>query len=312
MTTTTDPPASLAAALAALQAELPAVTKTKTAKVQGKTRDGRPFDYTYKYADLADVSATVMPLMGKHGLAFTCQPTMRENGQFGLAYQLLHASGELIDGWYPLDASMTPQQIGGHITYARRYCLCAVTGIAAEEDTDGQHIDAPAQRKPRTAPPERAAGNLPRNSDGSTSRSRATDAELAAAGQMTDAQIREHGKLERDTKGTGPQGTRRLTGTPPDDPFYDAPPPAALRAARPAGKPVAVIHQYFTGYGYTDSPEDRAARLKRLSAIAGRPITSANDLTAAEGIKVIRLLEKCPDIAALDEALSVMAGEDIA
>ena len=292
----------LAAALAALQAELPAVPKTKTAKVKGTTRDGRTFDYEYKYADLADVSAAVMPLMGKHGLSFTSQPTLREDGRFGLAYQLLHASGELIDGWYPLDDRMTPQQIGGHITYARRYCLCAVTGVAAEEDTDAQGAETQAAKPGRQKPGLRPKDELPRNTDGSVSRSRTTDAELAATGQMTDAQLREHNRLARDTQAQDRKADR-LEETPDDDPWY-ADPPQPLPRPRPAQDTAQAIVMHLARLGY---PGDqwRDARLQITAQLAGRTgtIGSTNDLTAAEGLRIKRALEGCKDRAALDRLL---------
>lgn len=123
--------ATLAAALAAFQAELPTIKKTKTAKV--KTKDGGQF--SYGYAGLAEVSATVMPLLGKHGLSFTAKPTVVD-GKFVLAYRLLHASGDADEGVYPLSSGSAQEQ-GSAITYARRYALCSVTGVAAEEDDDG-------------------------------------------------------------------------------------------------------------------------------------------------------------------------------
>lgn len=309
------PPATLAEALAVLQTRLPRIGKDKTAKV--KTRTGA--DYSYDYANLATISAKLMPLMGPLGLAFTCQPTMREDGKFGLAYQLLHVSGELIDGLYPLPQSGSPQDIGSAITYARRYCLCAVTGVSPDEDDDdGQAAERAAQpqRKPRGKPPIRPLGELPRNADGSLSRSRCTEEELAHYGAMDSQQQKQHNRLERDVLGTDSNGraepsTERLGGTPPEDPWLDTPAPS-VRTPRPAGNPVGVIQAHFKRLGYSDSPEDRTARLKRLSAITGRSIGTTNDLTAAEGIKVIKLLEKCRDVAALDEALAVMAGEDIA
>ena len=60
MSTTTDPPATLAAALAELQTKLPRIGKDKTAKVRTKTGA----DYTYDYANLATISHQPMPLMG--------------------------------------------------------------------------------------------------------------------------------------------------------------------------------------------------------------------------------------------------------
>lgn len=127
-------PSELAAALAKVQAELPAVAKGETARIEG--RDGRQ-GYAYTYADLADVSAAILPLLGKHGLAFSTWPTL-EDGRFVLSYTLMHESGEERTGIYPLLSQGRQQDIGGAITYARRYCLCAVTGVApGGEDTDG-------------------------------------------------------------------------------------------------------------------------------------------------------------------------------
>ena len=126
--------AKLFAALAGVQADLPRIAKDADAKIPGK--DGKQ-GYAYKYADLADVAEAVMPLLGKHGLAFTAKPTM-DDGMFGLAYSLVHESGEKDAGFYPLPdpRSTPPQQVGSAITYARRYCLCAVTGVAPNGDDD--------------------------------------------------------------------------------------------------------------------------------------------------------------------------------
>ena len=132
--------AELAAALAAVQAELPPVAKNRTADT-GK--------YCYSYADLADVSAAILPVLGRHGLAFASFPG-HQDGRFGLRYYLLHSSGQSIEGFFQLDDSGGMQLTGGRITYARRYCLCAVTGITAEEDVDakGDTPSRTAQRKP--------------------------------------------------------------------------------------------------------------------------------------------------------------------
>jgi len=125
-TKTTD---KLGDGLAAFQKALPKIAK-------GNTADAGT--YKFKYADLADISAAVLPLLGEHGLSFSARPTLDEGGRFVLAYELLHVSGESRTGAYPLPPSGSPQQIGSAITYARRYALCAVTGVAADEDDDGQ------------------------------------------------------------------------------------------------------------------------------------------------------------------------------
>src|ERR1700685_1385537 len=116
----------LAAALVKVQAELKPIVRNAEGQVGNKKR---------KYADLAAVSAVVLPLLAKHGLAFTAWPTLAD-AQFALAYSLIHETGEERTGTYPLPASGNSQQIGGVITYARRYALCAVTGAAPEGEDD--------------------------------------------------------------------------------------------------------------------------------------------------------------------------------
>jgi len=63
---------------------------------------------------------------------------------------------------------------------------------------------------------------LPRNRDGSISRSRASDEQLAAVGTMTREQMREHNKLAKDVQGGG--GADRSNDTSPDDTFYTTAP----------------------------------------------------------------------------------------
>lgn len=138
---------ALAAALAAVQAELPTVTKGETGQIAGETRDGRKYSYSYKYADLATVSAAIMPLLGKNGLSFTSWTELVEGGGFILRYKLQHESGEHLDGIWPLPAGATPQQLGSAITYARRYSLCAITGVAPEEDDDAQAAEQHARQQ---------------------------------------------------------------------------------------------------------------------------------------------------------------------
>ena len=132
-------PQSLAEALSALQIKLPRVAKENTAKVDTKTGGG----YSYKYADLTDVTEAIMPLLAALGLSFTACPTIVP-GTFVLDYKLEHVSGQAIGGLYPLPQSGTSQEIGKAITYARRYALCAVTGLAPGGDDD----DAAANLRP--------------------------------------------------------------------------------------------------------------------------------------------------------------------
>lgn len=141
----TDKHESLAAALAAFQSELPTVHKGATASIPGRGQ--------YRYADLADLSAAVLPALGRHGLSWMAMPTYTDAGNFVLRYELLHVSGESRTGEYGLPQGK-PQDIGSALTYARRQCLSAVTGVAADEDDDGAAAQnaAPAARRAQPAP----------------------------------------------------------------------------------------------------------------------------------------------------------------
>lgn len=135
-------PSSLDEALAVLQASLPRVAKGEVATVMGETKTGKAFQYDYQYADLTDVSEAVLPLLGKLGLSWRCVPNLvhleGESGwRFVLQYALRHVTGDQIAGMWPLPDRANPQEIGSVITYARRYCLCAVTGLAPGGDDDG-------------------------------------------------------------------------------------------------------------------------------------------------------------------------------
>jgi hypothetical protein len=125
---------SLNAALARVQADLPTITKDEKADIKGE-KNGRPFSIKYNYADLTAISAAVLPLLAKNGLAFSTRPTLVD-GKFVLVYNLLHESGEQLDGIFPLASSGKPQELGGLITYYRRYALCAVTGVAPGGEDD--------------------------------------------------------------------------------------------------------------------------------------------------------------------------------
>jgi hypothetical protein len=141
--------ASIASALAAVQAEIPEVSKGNTAEVT--TAKG---SYSYTYADLAVITPKILPLLGRNGLAFTARPTLVGDA-FVLHYALAHAaSDEVIEGSYPLPDPLTskPQEIGSAITYARRYALCAVTGVAPggdDDDAAAANGKPAASRKPR-------------------------------------------------------------------------------------------------------------------------------------------------------------------
>jgi hypothetical protein len=140
------PKSGLVAALASVQAKLPAVGKGKTGKVEGVNKAGKPFSYEYKYADLADVAAQIHPLLSSAGLAFIAMPKLIGD-TYQLVGELAHESGESREGVFPLPTGR-PQEIGSAITYGRRYLLCSLTGVVADMDDDGRAASAPARVEP--------------------------------------------------------------------------------------------------------------------------------------------------------------------
>lgn len=131
---------ALAAALAKVQAELPDLERDRTVEVQQKSGG----TYSYSYATLANLSKATLPLMAKHGLSFTSLPGTGSDGKMCLRYYLLHSSGECLSGEFPISGEGGIQMIGGRITYARRYCLAALVGVAADEDDDAR-VDSAAR-----------------------------------------------------------------------------------------------------------------------------------------------------------------------
>lgn len=149
---TETPTPALAAALAKVQAQLPKLERDRTVEVTQKSGQ----KYSYSYATLANLSEAVLPLLAANGLAFTAMPGTGADGKMCVRYSLMHESGEALTGEFPISGEGGIQMIGGRITYARRYCLAAVVGIAADEDDETRLADdaAPrtAQRARRPAP----------------------------------------------------------------------------------------------------------------------------------------------------------------
>lgn len=141
---------NLASALAAFQADLPQVIKGNTARVTTKTGGS----YSYDYADLTDVSAAVLPKLAAQGLAWiTALGT--DGNVITLTWMLQHGeSGESLSGVVPVGVSgQNWQDLGGSITYARRYCLVSATGVApGGDDNDGENARAGEHQAPRQTP----------------------------------------------------------------------------------------------------------------------------------------------------------------
>ena len=94
-----------------------------------------------KYAPLDAIVEATRPVLLKHGLAITQSPLFME-GMAGVETTIIHKGGHSTTTTLLLPLKdQSPQGVGGAITYARRYALAAVCGIASEDDLDGnEHL----------------------------------------------------------------------------------------------------------------------------------------------------------------------------
>jgi ERF superfamily len=134
--------AALAAALAKAQAELVNPEKSLTAII----RAGRPGEgeRSFRYAPLASGLDIVRKTLGQHEIA-TLQTTAIDAtaGMVNLTTTLAHASGEWVaSDWpvCPVVETANPQRMGAALTYARRYALFTLVGIAGEDDLDAPDL----------------------------------------------------------------------------------------------------------------------------------------------------------------------------
>src|SRR5512139_1908518 len=91
-----------------------------------------------RYADLAAIIDAVRKPLTDNNLSFTQTTEVHVDGAFLLVTTLRHASGQWIAGTYPLPRDAKSQELGSALTYAKRYSLSSITGIAADEDDDAE------------------------------------------------------------------------------------------------------------------------------------------------------------------------------
>jgi hypothetical protein len=134
--------AALASALAKAQAELINPEKSLTATI--RTGRAGEFERSFRYAPLSSGLDIVRKTLGQHEIA-TLQTTAIDQtaGMVNLTTTLAHASGEWIaSDWpvCPIAETANPQRMGAALTYARRYALFTLVGIAGEDDLDAPDL----------------------------------------------------------------------------------------------------------------------------------------------------------------------------
>jgi hypothetical protein len=136
---------AIAGALAKAQAEIANPEKSLTATIRSPFP--REDDRRFRYASLSAGLDLVRKSLGRYEIA-TVQTTSIDEatGLIRLTTTLAHSSGEwLSSDWpvCPVSETSTPHRMGAALTYARRYALFTLVGIAGEDDLDAPDLDSP-------------------------------------------------------------------------------------------------------------------------------------------------------------------------
>jgi hypothetical protein len=186
----------LAAALAQAQVKLVNPEKSLVATIRS---DGpRGAEQTFRYAPLSSGLDIVRKTLGQHEIA-TVQTTAIDQtaGIVNLTTVLAHASGEWIASDWPVCAiseTAVPHRMGAALTYARRYALFTLVGIAGEDDLDAPDLMAPT---PATSLSQKPKHDSKRGGNGRNRTARPkpaadqTELSLALSASLRDELLRE-------------------------------------------------------------------------------------------------------------------------
>jgi hypothetical protein len=138
---------AIAGALAKAQGELANPEKSLTATI--RSSNPRESDRTFRYAALSTGLDIVRKALGRHEIAIVQHTAIDvEAGWIRLTTVLAHSSGEWLSSEWPvcaLSETAAPRRMGAALTYARRYALFALVGIAGEDDLDAPDLEMPTK-----------------------------------------------------------------------------------------------------------------------------------------------------------------------
>ncbi len=144
---------SLAAALARAQVQLINPEKSMVATIRPEGRGAA--EQIFRYAPLSDGLNIIRKTLGQHEIATLQSTSVDETaGLIRLRTVLAHSSGEWISSDWPvcpLGDLASPKRMGAALTYARRYALFALVGIAGEDDLDAPDLHVAEPVDPRGA-----------------------------------------------------------------------------------------------------------------------------------------------------------------
>jgi ERF superfamily len=145
---------TIAAALAKAQAQLVNPEKSLVATIRSDEASGS--DRSFRYAPLSSGLDIVRKTLSQHEIATVQTTSIDETGGIvRLSTVLAHASGEWIASDWPVCSvsdTATPHRMGAALTYARRYVLFTLVGIAGEDDLDAPDLVSPTAPETKVEP----------------------------------------------------------------------------------------------------------------------------------------------------------------
>jgi len=123
-----------------------ALSKAQGILEAAKKDSNNPF-FKSKYADLASVWESCRAALSSNGLSIVQSPEESDSG-IAVVTMMLHSSGQWIRSRYTMPVSkVDAQAVGSAITYARRYALSSIVGIAPEDDDGNGAAEKPPTKQ---------------------------------------------------------------------------------------------------------------------------------------------------------------------
>src|SRR5215831_13334721 len=187
---------TIAAALAKAQAQLVNPEKSLVGTIRPDGQRG--IEQTFRYAPLSSGLDIVRKTLSQHEIATVQITSIDESaGIVRLSTVLAHASGEWIGSDWPvcpITETTAPHRMGAALTYARRYALFTLVGIAGEDDLDAPDLVAPTPPTSQSKTPNRdSRTNINGRNHSKLASNRGCQSELSASlsGSLRDELLRE-------------------------------------------------------------------------------------------------------------------------
>jgi ERF superfamily len=184
---------TIAAALAKAQAQLVNPEKSLIGTIRSDLASGT--ERSFRYAPLSSGLDIVRKTLSQHEIATVQTTSIDEtSGIVRLSTVLAHASGEWIASDWPVCAisdTAAPHRMGAALTYARRYALFTLVGIAGEDDLDAPDLLDPPKEPKDDSKRASNGGSQPRPKPAPVK----TELSLALSASLRDELLREIGSL---------------------------------------------------------------------------------------------------------------------